>query len=108
MPYVDPDMRALDKLLIAKRVLNVARMEGDVEKGRDIYLKSCAKCHGKDALGKGSTPQLAGQYTEYLRVQIQDYQSGERKNKRMDKYIMPLSSEDIEALLAFLSVVDDG
>jgi len=107
MPLVDEDMPALEKLRIASRVFNVPRFEGDMKRGEEVYAGQCAKCHGANGEGKGTTPQLAGQYTDYLRLQIENFQSGVRKNKRMEKYIMPLTSEDIEALLAYLSVLDD-
>ena len=107
MPAVDEDMPALEKLRLASRVFNVPRFEGDMEKGKDIYSQDCAKCHGKNGEGRGSTPQLTGQYTDYLRLQIERFQSGERKNEKMEKYIMPLTSAEIEALLAYLSVMDD-
>ncbi len=107
MPVVADDMPALDKLYLAKSVFNVARFEGDVEMGEAVYAESCAKCHGANGQGQGSTPQLVGQYTEYLRLQIEAFQSGVRENKKMEKYIMSLTSEEIEALLAFLSLQDD-
>ena len=107
MPKVDEDMPALEKLRLASRVFNVPRFEGDMEKGEEIYVGKCFKCHGAQGKGKGSTPQLAGQYTDYLRFQIEAFQDGTRQNKQMEKYIMPLSSADIEALLAYLSVMDD-
>ncbi len=107
MPDFAADTSSLEKLQIARRVFNVARHDGDVERGRDIYATQCAKCHGKDGLGKGSMPQLVGQYTDYLRIQIEDFQTGKRINEPMKKYIQPLTAADIEALLAFLSVADD-
>ncbi len=107
MPVVDEDMPALEKLHIAQRVFNVARFDGDFSLGEKIYSGQCARCHGTDSSGKGSTPGLIGQYTDYLRLQIQSFQKGERKNKRMEKYIMSLSTDEIEALLSYLSVGDD-
>lgn len=108
MPHVEEDMPALEKLRLASQVFNVPRFEGDMQKGEEIYSRSCAKCHGIDGEGKGSTPQLIGQYTEYLRLQIEHFQNDIRESRKMEKYIMPLTSEDIEALLAYLSVMDDS
>lgn len=107
MPPVDEDMPALEKLYIAGRVFNVARFEGNFKLGEEIYGMKCFRCHGIDISGKGSTPGLIGQYTHYLRSQIESFQKGERKNQRMEKFIMPLTRDEIEALLAFLSVGDD-
>jgi len=107
MPDVDPDMAALDKLLIARMVFNVRAIAGDTAAGRDIYDRKCRKCHGEGGVGRGSTPQLTGQFSEYLRRQIADFQSGERRHKSMRKSIQSLTVDDIEALLAYLSVADD-
>ena len=107
MPDVTPETSALEKLHLASRIFNVARYDGDVERGRLFYSKNCAKCHGVDAFGRGSTPQLTGQFTEYIRTQIGNFQAGTRTHKGMDRYIKPMTAQDIEALLAFLSVADD-
>ena len=64
-------------------------------------------CHGKDGGGRGKFPQLAGQYSDYIRLQIEDFRSGKRINKQMDKYLVGLTEEHIDNLLAYLSVVDD-
>jgi len=107
MPDVASDMDAYQRLLIARRVMNVPRYEGDTDSGRDLYNRKCKKCHGAEGKGRGSIPQLAGQYTVYLRLQIELYRSGERKNEKMDRYLRPLTQEDIENLLAYLSIADD-
>ncbi len=107
MPDFTPETTALEKLNTASKVLNIARYDGDFEKGKLLYSEQCAKCHGADGSGKGSRPRLAGQYTEYIRLQIENFRTGERTNKPMDKYIMALTDEDIEALLAWLSIADD-
>jgi len=107
MPDVDPDMDSLDKLHLAQRVFNVRAMEGDTAAGRETYDGKCGRCHGAGGVGRGSTPQLAGQYSDYLRLQIAGFQSGERRHKTMQKSMQSLSADDIEALLAYLSVADD-
>jgi len=108
MPEVPEDMDAYQRLLIAKRVVNVPRYDsGDAARGKDIYGRMCRKCHGPDGRGRGSTPQLAGQYTEYLRLQIERFRSGERTSEKMASHLQPLTGDDIESLLAFLSIADD-
>ena len=84
-------------------------MDGDVERGAGLYQERCKKCHGKDARGRRSSPQLAGQYTEYLKRQIEEYKSGRRaySYKRMKKFIDALGEEDIQDLLAYFSTRDD-
>jgi cytochrome c553 len=107
MPDLDPEIDAYQRLLIAKRVLNIARFEGDTAAGRDLYSRQCRKCHGADGKGSRSTPQLQGQHTVYLRHQIESFRSGERKNHKMEPYLQPLVPLEIENLLAFLSIADD-
>ena len=106
MPKVDEDLPALEKLRIASRVFNVFRFEGDFTQGKMIYRGQCAKCHGAEGQGQGATPRLAGQYTDYLRLQIDSFRQGARHSRQMEKYLKPLSPADIEALLAYLSILD--
>lgn len=107
MPVIDPDLPALEKLLIASRVFNVPRLAGDTSAGEEIYNRQCKKCHGKAGVGRGAVPQLTGQYSDYIRLQIQDFKAGKRINKRMEKYLEPLTDEDVDNLLAYLSIADD-
>jgi cytochrome c553 len=107
MPDIDPDLDSYEKLLIASRVFNVARLEGDLARGEEVYSTQCRKCHGPEGWGARSVPQIAGQYSDYIRLQIADFRSGKRVNKPMDKYLAPLSDEDVESLLVYLSTVDD-
>jgi cytochrome c553 len=107
MPKIDPDLDSYEKLLIASRVLNVPRIEGDVERGEALYNGQCKKCHGTTGSGRGSVPGLIGQYSEYLRLQMDYFMTGERINKPMDKYLKSLTADDVEALLAYLSIADD-
>ncbi len=107
MPIIDQDLDSLEKLLIASRVFNVPRHEGDPVLGEQIYNKQCKMCHGKNGGGRGKFPQLAGQYSDYIRLQIKDFRSGKRINKQMDKYLAGLTEEHIDNLLAYLSVADD-
>lgn len=107
MPQIDPDLDSYEKLLIAGKVFNVPRIEGDVDRGRELYNGQCKKCHGTTGAGRGSVPGLIGQYSEYLRLQLEYFMTGTRINKPMDKYLKSLTPEDIEALLAYLSIADD-
>ena len=107
MPDLGEDATAYEKLLVAKRVFNVAMVEGDIEKGRELYNKKCKMCHRPDGAGRGKYPPLAGQFTVYLRRQIDLFLSGERAHKNVDKYMRPQTDQDWNDLFAYLASVDD-
>ncbi len=107
MPLIDQKLDSLTKLKIAQRVFNVPRVEGNAEAGRKLYDKQCKKCHGKGGTGRGTVPAIGGQYSEYIRLQINNFISGKRINLKMDKYIKTLTDAEITDLLAYLSVADD-
>jgi cytochrome c553 len=107
MPELDESTSAYQRLLIAKRVLNIPRVEGDIDKGRALYQESCLRCHGEDGRGKGKRPMLAGQYTDYLRRQIGLILDGQRKHAKMEKLFATLGPGDLDDLFAYLSTLDD-
>jgi len=107
MPEVAPGLEAYQRLMIAKQVLNVTRHEGDFALGEALYRRPCRKCHGPEGQGRSDNPQLRGQHTVYLRTQIKKFRAGERGNHKMEPYLLPLTAEDIENLLAYLSIADD-
>jgi mono/diheme cytochrome c family protein len=49
------------------QIAAVAAVEGDAERGKAVYAKSCAVCHGADGEGT-SGPRLSGMGTEALRT----------------------------------------
>ena len=109
MPKFDENTSSYEKLLIAKRVFNIPRIEGDLEIGEEIYITDCQLCHGKFGKGKedSDTPPLAGQYTQYLALQIQYFISGERWHEYAEALFAELEPEEINDILAYLSVMDD-
>ena len=54
MPEIDPNLDSYEKLLIASRVLNIPRLEGDTALGEDTYSRQCRKCHGRAGMGTRS------------------------------------------------------
>jgi cytochrome c553 len=67
--------------------------------------KVCQGCHGVHGEGNApaAIPRLAGQSTEYLRKQLEDYASGDRANPIMKNFAKPLTHADMEALAAYFS-----
>ena len=116
LPPVDenaPDFNAYARLLESKKVMQIARAEGDVERGGRMYKRECATCHGKS--GEGNTdkavPMLAGQYTNYLWRQVDKYRKKVRIHDPSDpgepELLNDFSDEEIQDILAWLSIADD-
>ena len=108
LPDMGENVDGYERLLAAKRVLQIPRAAGDVDVGKALYDEACARCHGVN--GEGRLPHdtpLAGQYTKYLKKQFVDMLADERLHPRMAKIIAPLSEEDVTNLLAYFSVLDD-
>jgi cytochrome c553 len=107
MPALEESMSALERLRAAQAVFNVPRVEGDVERGAELYENECGDCHGEDGWGDGDAPQLAGQHTEYLRRQVESFQSDERVNEDMEGILDGLDDESLQDLFAYLASRDD-
>ena len=110
---IDKDFDALGRLQDSKLVVNIARMDGNIEAGKRFYDRECAGCHAKDGYGKPAKliPQLAGQHSEYLRRQIEKF----RKAKRLhdgdpedQKIFQQISNAEIHDVLSYMSVLDDN
>jgi cytochrome c553 len=75
-----------------------------VDTGRQAFVSLCARCHGADAHGDASTPRLAGQQDEYLRLSLMRYLtlSGERFYPPMTAEVTKLGKDRIEAVVQYL------
>lgn len=74
-----------------------------VAKGKAVYDNTCKRCHlenGKEF--EEDTPMVAGQWLQYLQIQMGELQSGKRKmsEKKAEK-VKALTSEDWEAVAHF-------
>lgn len=103
---------ALTRLLATEKVLNIPRSEGDVEAGAKVYKTECASCHGRTGAGKRGVPMLSGQYTLYLKRQVDKFIKAERIHdeelKDPSKDVLnQLKAEEIRDILAFLTTLDD-
>lgn len=113
LPPIDEskEFDPLERLMLAKRTLNIRRAEGDIEAGKKIYNKECRSCHGTDGWGERSkdVPMLAGQYSNYLLRQVERYRKGIRLHDESDpqELLNEFSDEEIANIFAFLSAVDD-
>jgi len=107
LPPPDAEMSAYERLVAAQAVFNVPRVDGDIEMGFELYDDECSSCHGEQGWGEDDVPQLAGQYTDYLRRQIQAFRSGTRKNDDMDGVFEEVDANDLEDIFAYLASLDD-
>ncbi len=115
LPPVDataPGFDAYARLLESKRLMQIPRAAGDQEKGRKLYRKECASCHGKEGWGdeKDAVPMLAGQYTNYLWRQVKKYREKIRIHDPEDpesELLIEFTDEEIGDIFAYLSIMDD-
>lgn len=76
---------------------------GNIEAGKQKSTV-CATCHNAD--GNSTTtvwPKIAGQYANYLVVQLKDFKSGARANPQMIPMVANLSDQDMQDLAAYFS-----
>ncbi|MGB4911145.1 MAG: c-type cytochrome [Candidatus Dechloromonas phosphoritropha] len=64
-------------LFLAGVLVSRAEFAVDLEKGKEIK-GTCAVCHGETGKGRGMFPMLVGQYTNYLKRQVDLYRKGDR------------------------------
>ncbi len=77
-----------------------------VEAGKRLSQQfNCVACHGAALLGQQHIPRLAGQHTEYLRVQLRGFQAGTRfdMDGNMTSAARALPAAEIDALAEYLA-----
>jgi len=74
------------------------KLESDVKRGRSLFLKNCAHCHGDDAKGDEG-PDLHGLGISDARIgkKIRDGIKGE-----MPAFSEKFNTDDINSLISFL------
>jgi cytochrome c553 len=63
-------------LFYAAQPVPPAKADGQAAKGKDVFAKLCARCHGEQARGNDLYPRLAGQNLAYLQTSITHYRDG--------------------------------
>jgi cytochrome c553 len=65
---------------------------------------ACAGCHGVNGISRNPVwPNLAGQQTGYLSLQMKNFRDGKRVNSIMNTISKSLTDEDIDNLAAYYS-----
>jgi len=111
MPQFKGDEDALTRLLAVDKVMIIPRAEGDIVNGKAVYQSECANCHAKDGRGRSNFPMLVGQYTNYLKKQMDAYLKGERphdEDKAGTGVLHPLKEKDLQDILAYLTSIQDA
>ena len=88
----------------------VPRAEGDVKNGAAVYKDNCAHCHGKDGMGRSGFPMLVGQYSNYLKRQVELYLKGDRPHddEGTKGVLNDLKMRDIDDVLAYLTTLQES
>jgi cytochrome c553 len=105
----DNDKRQLADYF-ANQAAPAAKLNGPVL-GRNLYeqgipaqgVAACQSCHGPRGDGQGAVPRLAGQKQEYLKMQLWAFNLVAREHGAMNSGAMKLSSDQIDALSAYLA-----
>ena len=102
---------AFARLKESRAVVNIARYPGNEFAGEHFYKKECAGCHGERGFGdaEGLIPPLAGQRSQYLLRQIQNFRSSDRlhDDPRDSRIFQQFGNGQIADMLAYLSLQDD-
>lgn len=79
----------------------------DLAKGKDIYTKDCASCHGDKGEGSAEKfyPKVVGQHFKYLLREVHMIAGGDRGNANPDmlKVIKSYTDTEMEAVSDYMS-----
>ncbi len=95
----------LGALLVVAVSTTQAMAAGDAAAGKD-KAAVCQGCHGEKGISVDPTtyPNLAGQFSGYIKKQIQDFQAGRRNNDTMSAMAATVATkEDLEDIAAYFS-----
>jgi cytochrome c553 len=100
---------ALTRLEAMEKVMIIPKLEGDLANGKALYDEECAYCHGSTGRGLRRFPMLVGQYTNYLKRQIDAYLKRERPHDNDEDIgiLGRLSEKDINDILAHITHLQD-
>jgi cytochrome c553 len=84
---------------VSERVRELGKQVAEVG-DLSVRVQACESCHGPNGEGEpvSGVPYLGGQYSHYLRVQIQMFRQGYRKSQQMFVPAHNLNEQDIIAV----------
>lgn len=113
LPTKPPEFKdsddALTRLLAMDKVMIIPRVDGDINHGKGVFQDQCADCHGEDGRGGTKVPMLIGQYTNYLKKQMDAYVKGERPHdkKSTSGVLNGLQEKDLQDIMAYLTSIQE-
>lgn len=79
----------------------------DIEDGKRIVESSCAGCHGANGVSQSpGVPNLAGQRSAYLYLELKAYQSGVRGASAMRNVVQSLDEDSLFKAAVYFSSLD--
>jgi cytochrome c553 len=115
MPLSDADIADISAFFAsqtnqAAAVADVPALGAQLYKGGDTArgITACMACHGPDGNGAGLAgfPALAGQHTNYIKIQLNKFRDSNRHNDlngMMQDIAKKLSDADIDALAKYIA-----
>ena len=109
-PEFKDDDDALTRLTAVDKVMIIPRSPGNLDNGRTLYQKECVTCHARDGMGRGMFPRLVGQYTSYLKKQMDSFIKGERPHDEEEAggVLNKFKEQDLNDILAYLTLIQSG
>jgi len=100
---------ALTRLTLTERVMIIPRVTGNLANGEALYKKQCVTCHAANGMGRGMFPMLVGQYTSYLKRQMEKYVKGERPHDEegIGGLLNALKEDDLQDILAYVTTLQE-
>ena len=56
---------------------------------------SCEGCHGTDGHSPGSIPDISGKSSEFIRINLEEFRSGNRTSTVMGRHVKGYTNEEI-------------
>ena len=106
-PEFKEDDDALTRLTAVEKVMIIPRSPGTLDNGGTLYQKNCITCHARDGMGRGKFPRLVGQYTSYLKKQMDAFIKGERSHdeEELVGILNQFKEQDLQDILAYLTSI---